>query len=171
MMVLITYDAQTQTEAGKRRLRQMAKLYENHGQRVRFAVFECLLGPSLWLQLKAKLLAAIDPASDSLRSTFSELNGSDASSTSAPKPGTTPKSRSSSSANLKRTIRIREVRASAKHKDLIGNPCLSRNLQSTQVTSIANSHGHLQDNRGVILQASRPARARGLKQGHPLPFR
>ena len=70
MMVLITYDVQTQTEAGRRRLRHVAKLCENYGQRVQFSVFECLLDPSLWVLLRAKLLAAIDPATDSLRFYF-----------------------------------------------------------------------------------------------------
>lgn len=67
MMVLITYDVETQTDAGKRRLRQVAKLCENRGQRVQFSVFECLLEPALWVELRAKLRAAIDPATDSLR--------------------------------------------------------------------------------------------------------
>jgi CRISPR-associated protein Cas2 len=70
MMVLVTYDVHTQTEAGKRRLRQVAKLCENHGQRVQFSVFECLVEPELWVGLRARLLAAIDPAADSLRFYF-----------------------------------------------------------------------------------------------------
>jgi CRISPR-associated protein Cas2 len=70
MMVLITYDVQTHTDAGKRRLRQVAKLCEDHGQRVQFSVFECLVEPGLWVKLKAKLLAAIDPEVDSLRFYF-----------------------------------------------------------------------------------------------------
>lgn len=70
MMVLITYDVQTQTEAGKRRLRRVAKLCEDHGQRVQFSVFECLVEPDLWVKLKAKLLATIDPEVDSLRFYF-----------------------------------------------------------------------------------------------------
>jgi CRISPR-associated protein Cas2 len=67
MMVLVTYDVETQTEAGRRRLRQVAKLCENHGQRVQFSVFECLLAPALWVSFRAKLLAVVDPQSDSLR--------------------------------------------------------------------------------------------------------
>jgi len=67
MMMLVTYDVETQTDAGKRRLRQVAKLCQNHGQRVQFSVFECLIEPALWVELRAKLLATIDPATDSLR--------------------------------------------------------------------------------------------------------
>lgn len=67
MMMLIAYDVETQSEKGKRRLRQVAKLCQNHGQRVQYSVFECLLEPAQWTQLRAKLLATIDPESDSLR--------------------------------------------------------------------------------------------------------
>ncbi len=67
MMVLVTYDVETQTEAGRRRLRQVAKLCEDHGQRVQFSVFECLLEPAHWVSFRAKLLALVDPQTDSLR--------------------------------------------------------------------------------------------------------
>jgi CRISPR-associated protein Cas2 len=67
MMVLITYDVETQTNAGKKRLRRVAKLCENYGQRVQFSVFECSLEPALWVELRAKLLSAINPDTDSLR--------------------------------------------------------------------------------------------------------
>jgi CRISPR-associated protein Cas2 len=74
MMVLVTYDMGTQTDAGKRRLRQIAKLCQNHGQRVQFSVFECLLEPALWVEFRAKLLDLIDPATDSLRFYFLGTN-------------------------------------------------------------------------------------------------
>jgi CRISPR-associated protein Cas2 len=74
MMVLVTYDMGTQTEDGKRRLRQIAKLCQNHGQRVQFSVFECLLEPALWVEFRAKLLATIDPSIDSLRFYFLGAN-------------------------------------------------------------------------------------------------
>ena len=70
MMVLVTYDMGTQSDNGKRRLRQIAKLCQNHGQRVQFSVFECLLDPAMWVVFRAKLLAIIDPATDSLRFYF-----------------------------------------------------------------------------------------------------
>jgi CRISPR-associated protein Cas2 len=64
----------TQTEEGKRRLRQIAKLCQNHGQRVQFSVFECLLEPAQWVEFRAKLLALIDPSIDSLRFYFLGAN-------------------------------------------------------------------------------------------------
>jgi len=70
MMVLVTYDVESRTEAGKRRLRQVAKLCENHGQRVQLSVFECVLEPPMWLELKTRLLLAIDIERDSLRFYF-----------------------------------------------------------------------------------------------------
>jgi len=42
MMVLVSYDVSTRDEAGRRRLRRVARLCENHGQRVQNSVFECL---------------------------------------------------------------------------------------------------------------------------------
>lgn len=43
MLVLITYDVNTETAAGKKRLRKVAKKCVDHGQRVQNSVFECLL--------------------------------------------------------------------------------------------------------------------------------
>jgi CRISPR-associated protein Cas2 len=74
MMVLVTYDVETQTEKGRRRLRQVAKLCEDHGQRVQFSVFECLLEPALWIVFRARLLATIEPETDSLRFYFLGAN-------------------------------------------------------------------------------------------------
>jgi CRISPR-associated protein Cas2 len=67
MMVLVTYDVNTETEAGKRRLRKVAKQCLNYGQRVQNSVFECLLDPVLLKQLKNKLENIIDLEKDSLR--------------------------------------------------------------------------------------------------------
>ena len=74
MMILITYDVETQSESGKRRLRQVAKLCQDHGQRVQYSVFECLLDSAQWVKFRAKLLAMIDPARDSLRFYFLGAN-------------------------------------------------------------------------------------------------
>ncbi|MGC9158914.1 MAG: CRISPR-associated endonuclease Cas2 [Terracidiphilus sp.] len=70
MLVVVAYDVNTETDAGKRRLRQVAKLCENHGQRVQFSLFECSLQNDMWVKLRARLAAAIDPESDSLRFYF-----------------------------------------------------------------------------------------------------
>jgi len=67
MMVLITYDVNTETAAGQKRLRKVAKACENYGQRVQNSVFECLLDGARLQTLKATLLDIIDPEKDSLR--------------------------------------------------------------------------------------------------------
>ena len=67
MLILITYDVNTEDAAGRRRLRQIAKQCVNYGQRVQNSVFECLLNASQYAVLKAELTALIDPALDSLR--------------------------------------------------------------------------------------------------------
>ncbi len=67
MLVLITYDVNTEDAAGRKRLRQIAKQCVNHGQRVQNSVFECLLDSAQCRMLQAKLLAIIDEDKDSLR--------------------------------------------------------------------------------------------------------
>ena len=67
MMVLITYDVNTQTEAGKKRLHKVAKQCQNYGQRVQNSVFECILDSALLRQLQNKLEKIIDVEKDSIR--------------------------------------------------------------------------------------------------------
>lgn len=67
MLVLITYDVNTEDAAGRWRLRQVAKLCVDYGQRVQNSVFECLVDPAQYKQLQAKLLRFIDTEKDSLR--------------------------------------------------------------------------------------------------------
>jgi CRISPR-associated protein Cas2 len=74
MMVLVTYDVRTETAAGKRRLRRVAKICQNYGQRVQLSVFECLVDPAQWVAFRAGLTAEIDPADDSLRFYFLGAN-------------------------------------------------------------------------------------------------
>ena len=52
MLVLITYDVSTETAAGRKRLRKVAKQCVNHGQRVQNSVFECLLDAAQYAILK-----------------------------------------------------------------------------------------------------------------------
>jgi CRISPR-associated protein Cas2 len=66
-MVLVSYDVMVTSEGGKKRLRQIAKACKNHGQRVQFSVFECVVEPAQWVQLKNTLEKIIDEKSDSLR--------------------------------------------------------------------------------------------------------
>jgi len=70
MMVLITYDVNTETPEGRKRLRQVAKQCVNSGQRVQKSVFECLLDPAQFIVLKNKLAEIIDHEQDSLRFYF-----------------------------------------------------------------------------------------------------
>jgi CRISPR-associated protein Cas2 len=70
MLVLVTYDVNTETPEGRRRLRRVAKACVNCGQRVQFSVFECLLDPAQWTALRAKLIEEIDEELDSLRFYF-----------------------------------------------------------------------------------------------------
>ncbi len=65
--MLIAYDVNTETPAGKRRLRRVARACLDHGQRVQYSVFECELEPAQWVALRARLVAEIDPSHDSLR--------------------------------------------------------------------------------------------------------
>jgi CRISPR-associated protein Cas2 len=67
MLVLVSYDVSTETREGRRRLRHVAKICEDYGQRVQYSVFECLVDPSQWLKLKNKLEDLIDIKTDSLR--------------------------------------------------------------------------------------------------------
>jgi len=67
MLVLITYDVETVTAGGKKRLRQVAKQCVNYGQRVQNSVFECHLDPAQLAQLKHTLTNLIDAEKDSLR--------------------------------------------------------------------------------------------------------
>ena len=67
MLLLITYDVDTTTAAGRRRLRLVAKQCVNYGQRVQNSVFECDVDAATAQDIKAKLTAIIDPETDSLR--------------------------------------------------------------------------------------------------------
>jgi CRISPR-associated protein Cas2 len=70
MMVLVAYDVNVETKVGRRRLRQVAKLCEDRGQRVQNSVFECLIDPAQWTVLRKQLMETIDPETDSLRFYF-----------------------------------------------------------------------------------------------------
>ncbi len=67
MMVLITYDVETVTSSGKKRLRHVAKQCVNYGQRVQNSVFECLVDPAQFTELKHRLESIIDKEKDSIR--------------------------------------------------------------------------------------------------------
>ncbi|MEG1396592.1 MAG: CRISPR-associated endonuclease Cas2 [Oscillospiraceae bacterium] len=67
MLLLITYDVNTEDAAGRKRLRQIAKQCVNYGQRVQDSVFECLVDAAQCRALQHKLVALMDREKDSLR--------------------------------------------------------------------------------------------------------
>jgi len=67
MLVLVSYDVSTETKSGCRRLRRVAKICLNYGQRVQKSVFECKVTQILLEQLKNELLDVIVEKEDSLR--------------------------------------------------------------------------------------------------------
>lgn len=67
MFILITYDVDTTTPHGKKRLRKVAKECVNYGHRVQNSVFECEIDNAKWLVVKNKLINLIDKDHDSLR--------------------------------------------------------------------------------------------------------
>lgn len=67
MLVVITYDVSTETAAGQKRLRRVARECQNYGQRVQNSVFECHLDSAELRTVEAVLEKTIDKEKDSLR--------------------------------------------------------------------------------------------------------
>ncbi len=67
MLMLVTYDIATGDAAGRRRLRRVARLCQDFGQRVQYSVFECDVDAAQWAALRAGLIDEIDERTDSLR--------------------------------------------------------------------------------------------------------
>lgn len=67
MLMLVTYDVNVETAAGRRRLRRVARACLDFGQRVQQSVFECEIDPAQWTALRARLISEINPDTDSLR--------------------------------------------------------------------------------------------------------
>lgn len=67
MLVLITYDVNTETSEGCKRLRHVAKACQDYGQRVQNSVFECELDTGMFLKVKDRLVRLINAEEDSLR--------------------------------------------------------------------------------------------------------
>lgn len=70
MFVLVSYDVNVKSDGGKRRLRRISKICKNYGQRVQFSIFECIVDPTQWTELRKKLIDEINPKKDSLRFYF-----------------------------------------------------------------------------------------------------
>ncbi|MGA8029283.1 MAG: CRISPR-associated endonuclease Cas2 [Bryobacteraceae bacterium] len=69
-LIVVAYDVSTESDAGKRRLRRVAKICEDYGQRVQNSVFECWVDAAQWVRLRAKLIAEVETDLDSLRFYF-----------------------------------------------------------------------------------------------------
>ena len=67
MMVLITYDVETVTKYGQKRLRQISKICQDYGQRVQNSVFECIVTEAQFIILKKMIEKIIDNDTDSIR--------------------------------------------------------------------------------------------------------
>ena len=67
MMILVSYDVRTEAAAGRRRLRRVARVCLNYGQRVQKSVFECRVNQAQYESLERALLAEIDLNEDNLR--------------------------------------------------------------------------------------------------------
>lgn len=67
MLIIVTYDVSTETTAGRKRLRRVAKVCESTGQRVQKSVFECRVNLMQYEDLVRRLLAEIDEKEDNLR--------------------------------------------------------------------------------------------------------
>lgn len=67
MLVLLTYDVNTTTAEGRKRLRKVAKVCINYGQRVQNSVFECSISPSQLLIIRKELEKIIDMSKDNIR--------------------------------------------------------------------------------------------------------
>jgi CRISPR-associated protein Cas2 len=74
MFVLVSYDVSTMDKAGQRRLRRVAKVCKNYGQRVQFSIFECIVDPAQWVVFKNQLIDEADLENDSLRFYFLGAN-------------------------------------------------------------------------------------------------
>jgi len=76
VLIVVGYDVNTGNAAGRRRLRRVAKVCSNYGQRAQKSLFECTVGPKELVRLRADLLAEIDQRLDNLRLYF--INDADA---------------------------------------------------------------------------------------------
>lgn len=67
MMVLVSYDVSTTSASGAKRLRRIARVCQDYGQRVQYSVFELEVDYAQWTAIKNKLCALLEPEEDSLR--------------------------------------------------------------------------------------------------------
>jgi CRISPR-associated protein Cas2 len=73
MTIVVAYDVNTETAAGRRRLRRVAQACKDYGQRVQKSVFECLVDETIWTRLRHRLLEEMKEEEDSLRFYFIDV--------------------------------------------------------------------------------------------------
>lgn len=74
MLVLVCYDVSTLEPAGQKRLRRVAKVCKDYGQRAQLSVFECEVDSAQWTVLRNKLIDAVKLEEDSLKFYFLGAN-------------------------------------------------------------------------------------------------
>ena len=74
MFVLVSYDVSTEDAEGRKRLRNIARICQNWGQRVQYSVFECIVDPAEWAGLRNRLITTMNQEKDSLRFYFLGAN-------------------------------------------------------------------------------------------------
>jgi CRISPR-associated protein Cas2 len=67
MWIVVCYDVSTETPKGRKRLRRVAQVCKNYGQRVQKSVFECQVNEMKFEDLRRKLLREISKEEDNLR--------------------------------------------------------------------------------------------------------
>ncbi len=67
MLILVAYDVSTETAEGRRRLRRVARICQDYGQRVQKSVFECRVDAVMYVKMEQRILGEIDEAEDNLR--------------------------------------------------------------------------------------------------------
>ena len=67
MLVLVTYDVSITSPGGAKRLRRIAKICLDYGQRVQFSVFELEVDTARWVGIRQRLIDLMQPDVDSLR--------------------------------------------------------------------------------------------------------
>ncbi len=72
MLILVAYDVSTETAEGRRRLRRVARVCQDYGQRVQKSVFECKVDATNYAVMEQRLLDEISLTEDNLR--FYRLN-------------------------------------------------------------------------------------------------
>ena len=67
MLILVSYDVSTKTAEGEKRLRKVAQVCKDFGQRVQKSVFECSVDQAQYEDLVRRLRQCMEEDEDSVR--------------------------------------------------------------------------------------------------------